>query len=132
MNLVKNATGTGCSLRVNADCSLLAHTLYTGPTNLARGKVPVEADNALAGPADHLWGSNNLVDGERISQPDKKEGFSTQEYDHKHDISGGPQKITIDLGAQHEVGRVFLYPRTSSAGTEKGAYPNYPQDSPLR
>ncbi|MDR0381798.1 MAG: family 78 glycoside hydrolase catalytic domain [Oscillospiraceae bacterium] len=114
------------TVRMDRDHALLARTEWIGPVNLARGKVPVEADNAMTGAGDGSWGSNNLVDGERVSRAGKG-GFTTREYFSQRDISENPHKITIDLGTVKNIDRVYLYPR-SDAMTEQGGYPNYPQD----
>jgi hypothetical protein len=113
-------------VQMEKDYTLLAHAEWIGPVNLARGKIPVEADNAMVGAADGAWGSNNLVDGERVGRAGKS-GFTTREYFSQRDISANPHKVTIDLGAVKNVDRVYIYPR-SDAATAQGGYPNYPQD----
>jgi hypothetical protein len=114
------------TVQMDRDYTLLARTEWIGPVNLARGKIPVGADNAMVGAADGSWGANNLVDGERVSRAGKS-GFTTREYFSQRDLSADPHKITIDLGAVKNVDRVCIYPR-SDAATTQGGYPNYPQD----
>jgi hypothetical protein len=114
------------TIQMDEDRTLLAHTEWIGPFNLARGKTPVTADNAMASSTDGTWGANNLVDGERLSRAGKN-GFTTSVYHSQRDLSGNPHKLTIDLGAVKNIDRVYLYPRTD-ARTDAGGYANYPQD----
>jgi alpha-L-rhamnosidase len=113
-------------VQMDRDYTLLAHTEWTGPVNLACGKIPVEADNAMTGAADGTWGSNNLVDGERLSRAGKG-GFTTAIYNGQRDLSANPHKLTIDLGTVKNVDRVYLYPRTD-AQAAAGGYANYPEN----
>ncbi|WP_205473413.1 family 78 glycoside hydrolase catalytic domain [Nocardioides sp. SYSU D00038] len=80
--------------------------------NLAAGR-PV---TAKAGLNCCSWGTANLVDGTRVSTTGSR-GFTSDPPNSSRDAE---QWVQVDLGSVQQVGSVWLWPRTATAGEPVG------------